>query len=97
MMHTHYQRGFICCAVGAITWGLNGAVSQFLFMHYPVDPAWLSAIRMICAGFLLLFLILPKKHRKIGCMLRDPTSLKKTDPYDRFRSHSLSIFLLVLY
>ncbi|WP_288223725.1 DMT family transporter [uncultured Megasphaera sp.] len=77
MMHTHYQRGFICCAVGAITWGLNGAVSQFLFMHYPVDPAWLSAIRMICAGFLLLFLILPKKHRKIGCMLRDPTSLKK--------------------
>lgn len=77
MTQNHFKRGIICCVIGAVTWGMNGAMSQFLFMHYTVDPAWLSAIRMLCTGFLLLFLNLPKKHTQINMMLHDIISIRK--------------------
>ena len=44
------KQGILFAVIGTVTWGLNGAVTQFLFMHYTVNSAWLTAIRMIVAG-----------------------------------------------
>lgn len=74
-MSTSY-RGILYCMVGAMTWGINGVVSQFLFMHYPVDPSWLTAIRMVAAGLVLLIMFFPKKHAQFKGILRDPISLR---------------------
>lgn len=74
MKKTHY--GIIACIVGAVTWGFNGVVSQFLLSHYPVAPAWLAAVRMCLAGLLLTLLALPKKHREIKALLHDPVSVR---------------------
>ena len=47
-------RGLICAFLGGFCWGFSGACGQFLFMRYGLDPLWLSAVRMVCAGLLLL-------------------------------------------
>ncbi len=81
-------RGIVYCVLGALTWGVNGVVSQFLFMHYVVDPAWLTAVRMIAAGLILTGTILPTQRAHFSAMLHDPVSVRKLI--------SLSIFGLLL-
>lgn len=47
-------RGFIYTLSGAFGWGLSGVCSQYLFMNYKIDSAWLTMTRMILSGILLL-------------------------------------------
>lgn len=47
-------KGILCVAAGAVGWGLSGVCSQFLFGRYALDPIWLTAVRMILSGILLL-------------------------------------------
>lgn len=39
---------------GAILWGVSGNVAQYLFHQYSVDPGWMTSIRMVSSGMLLL-------------------------------------------
>lgn len=50
---TNVMRGTLCIVVGGICWGFSGACGQYLFTNYGTNPAWLTAVRMICAGVLL--------------------------------------------
>lgn len=68
--------GIIACIIGAMTWGFNGVVSQFLLSHYPVEPAWLATMRMGLAGLLLTLISLPAKHKEMKAMLHDPASVR---------------------
>ena len=55
--HTQKNRqikGSLCVIAGAVGWGLSGVCSQFLFARYALDPTWLTAVRMIFSGLLLL-------------------------------------------
>lgn len=74
-MSTSY-RGILLCIIGAVTWGINGVVSQFLFMHYPVDSSWITAVRMLIAGTILFIAFFPKQKANFIGMLRDPISLR---------------------
>lgn len=65
------RNGILCATIGAVTWGLNGTVTQFLFMNYTVNSAWLTAIRMIAAGLILVFTILPTHHRQMRQLFSD--------------------------
>lgn len=49
-------RGYLCSGGGAVIWGLSGTAGQYLLEHYPIDPFWLTSVRMICAGIVLLAL-----------------------------------------
>lgn len=42
--------------IGGIGWGFSGACGQFLFTGYGMDPLWLSSVRMVGAGLILLML-----------------------------------------
>lgn len=70
------HKGIIYCVLGAVTWGINGVVSQFLFTHYVVDSAWITAVRMISAGLVLLVLFLPRYRESFYGLLHDPASLR---------------------
>ncbi len=47
-------KGVLYSAAGAVGWGFSGLCSQYLFSHYAVGPAWLTAVRMLLSGAALL-------------------------------------------
>lgn len=46
--------GTVCAAIGAISWGISGVCGQYLFMVYDTSPVWLTTVRMLFSGILLL-------------------------------------------
>lgn len=64
MNHKKYILGLLLTSAGAIGWGISGVCGQYLFMKYNMDSAWLTAIRMVLSGILLLLLVLRKEKRR---------------------------------
>lgn len=65
MKNTSKMRGLFFASLGAMSWGISGVCSQYLFMNYNVDSSWLTAIRMVLSGILLLILSAFKDKDKI--------------------------------
>lgn len=65
MKNTSKMRGLFFASLGAMSWGISGVCSQYLFMNYDVDSSWLTAIRMVLSGILLLILSAFKDKDKI--------------------------------
>ena len=59
------MRGLFFASLGAMSWGISGVCSQYLFMNYDVDSSWLTAIRMVLSGILLLILSAFKDKDKV--------------------------------
>ena len=65
MKNKSKMRGLFFASLGAMSWGISGVCSQYLFMNYDVDSSWLTAIRMVLSGILLLILSAFKDKDKI--------------------------------
>ena len=64
MNHTsNTVKGFLFAALGSIGWGISGVCSQYLFSNYQMPADWLTAIRMLCSGLVLLLITLPKDSK----------------------------------
>ena len=50
----NYTKGLFYATLGALGWGISGICSQYLFMNYDVDSSWVTAVRMVLSGILLL-------------------------------------------
>ena len=59
------MRGLFFASLGAMSWGISGVCSQYLFMNYDVDSSWLTAMRMVLSGILLLILSAFKDKDKV--------------------------------
>lgn len=59
------MRGLFFASLGAMSWGISGVCSQYLFMNYDVDSSWLTAMRMVLSGILLLILSVYKDKDKL--------------------------------
>lgn len=46
--------GLLTTVTAGILWGFSGACGQFIFERFPIDPAHLTSIRMLCAGLILI-------------------------------------------
>ena len=68
MNHSNHTKGFLYAALGSLSWGISGVCSQSLFMHYQLEASWLTAVRMVCSGILLLLITLPKDNRENGVL-----------------------------
>ena len=51
--------------LGGVSWGISGVCSQYLFTQYDLSADWLTAIRMLLSGILLLVLAFRKEHTRI--------------------------------
>ncbi|KXB71755.1 putative membrane protein [Peptoniphilus sp. DNF00840] len=51
--------------MGALSWGISGVCSQYLFMNYVIDSSWLTAVRMVLSGIVLLILAAFKDKDKV--------------------------------
>ena len=64
-------RGYAITTFAAICWGFSGVCGELLVKRYAVDPEWLTSVRMILAGGLLIAFILGRdkglsaKHRQL--------------------------------
>jgi drug/metabolite transporter (DMT)-like permease len=47
-------KGMALVLSGAVLWGVSGNAAQYLFNEKLVSPGWLTSVRMLSAGFLLL-------------------------------------------
>jgi drug/metabolite transporter (DMT)-like permease len=54
---------FLSALTGATLWGLSGTASQFLF-EAGVHPEWLTTVRLLGAGLLLVLLLRPPLPRR---------------------------------
>ena len=51
--------------LGGVSWGISGVCSQYLFTQYDLSADWLTAIRMLLSGILLLVFAFRKEHTRI--------------------------------
>lgn len=71
MALTPQQKGVLYTLGGAVSWGLNGAVTQFFFMNYAVNSAWLTATRMMLAGTLITLSVWPTHRQQFRQLFAD--------------------------
>ena len=58
-------KGIIYRATGAIGWGLPGAVGARLVANYGLDASWVTAVRMLLSGLVLIAVAAPKSGAKL--------------------------------
>ena len=58
-------KGNLFAAAGAAGWGVSGVCSQYLFSEYQMESDWLTAVRMILSGVILLALVLPREKQRL--------------------------------
>lgn len=57
--------------LAATLWGVSGTAGQFLFQQRAVGVEWLMAVRMLCAGSLLILLGVLKKDSNVWAIWRE--------------------------
>lgn len=65
------KRGILCCVIGAMSWGFSGACSEAFFKYYIVNPAWVTAVRMLSAGIILMIWVMAKKELNVMDIVKD--------------------------
>lgn len=54
-------RGIFFTVTGGIAWGFSGACGQYLFKYHNLDSQWLTTIRLLSSGFVLLIVLILRK------------------------------------
>lgn len=73
--HPRVLRGCIFAALGGVCWSICGTCGQYLFAHYQVSSLWLTCLRLLTAGVLLIFLALPGHAGELVRIWRCPKDL----------------------
>lgn len=58
------KKGIIITLLGGTFWGISGTMGQFLFQNYHLNTMWLTTMRMIFAGIILLTVCFIKDTKK---------------------------------
>ena len=58
-------KGYMLAILGGLSWGISGVCSQYLFTKYDLSADWITAVRMLLSGILLLILALRKEHTRV--------------------------------
>lgn len=66
--------GTLCCIFGAICWGFSGTCSQALFEHITIDATWVTAVRMLSAGTVLMIYLAVTKKGQMMMPVREKKS-----------------------
>lgn len=58
-------RGYICAVTGGMLWGLSGCLGQFLTQNKQLDPTWLTTVRLLSAGAVLIIISLIAQRKNL--------------------------------
>ncbi len=59
------SKGIFLVLTAALFWGISGTVSQYLFQTLHISTEWLTTVRLISAGFLLIIIAYKKEGNRI--------------------------------
>lgn len=62
--------GIVLVLTGATLWGISGTVAQFLFQEKGFSTEWLTVIRLLVAGVVLLSIAHLKERKKVWAVWR---------------------------
>ena len=57
--------GYVLTLSAAICWGFSGACGEFLFQHRAISPEWVTMLRMVVTGSVMLPLLFVLKGKKV--------------------------------
>lgn len=58
-------RGTLCALLGGVCWGFSGTMGQYLFSAKGLETAWVTTVRMLLAGILLLGVLAARQPREL--------------------------------
>lgn len=58
-------RGTLCALLGGICWGFSGTMGQYLFSAKGLETAWVTTVRMLLAGVLLLGVMAARQPKEV--------------------------------
>ena len=58
-------QGILFALVSGVCWGFSGTVGQYLFSHSRMDSGWLTTVRLLSAGLILLVMAAFKSPRAL--------------------------------
>lgn len=76
-LHNKTLRGMLCALLGGILWGFSGTVGQYLFTFKSIDSQWLSSVRMLSAGVLLVTFAAIKNPSALKAVWRVPRDVAR--------------------
>ncbi len=71
-----YLIGIFCTLLGAVFWGFSGASSEYLMEVYYLPTQWISMVRMLSAGIILLIGLSFKQRDHLKGIWKDGVSWK---------------------
>ena len=69
------KRGYISAIVGGILWGASGCFGQFVTQDRAIDPTWLTAVRLLSAGAVLIVIAFLAQRKNLIAVLTKPREL----------------------
>ena len=74
-MNPKVLRGTLCAVIGGIFWGFSGCCGQFLFSEKNIDPYWLTGVRLLSSGAILLLAALFTQRKNLTGILKNKKEL----------------------
>ncbi len=68
-------RGYVCAVTGGILWGASGCFGQFLTQNKSIDPTWLTTVRLLSAGAILLVISLLTQRKNLTAVFKSGREL----------------------
>ena len=63
--------GMLVTLLGGILWGFSGTCGQYIFQQEAASSQWVTCVRMLGAGVVLIALGLAKQGRSYAAVWRD--------------------------
>ncbi|HWL25827.1 MAG TPA: EamA family transporter [Ureibacillus sp.] len=65
MTLTDRSKGILLVLTAAMFWGVSGTVSQYLFQTLHISTEWLTTVRLLSAGLLLIIMAYKKEGKRV--------------------------------
>ena len=72
-----FARGAVCTLAGAVLWGFSGACIQQLTSMYDAQPLFITMMRTLGAGVIIVAWLAVRRRDVLARMLRDRTALAR--------------------
>lgn len=71
--NSHLLRGSLCTMLGGVCWGFSGTCGQYLFSRFGVSSLWLTCLRLLSGGIIMLLLATIHHRRDLRNIWHSPS------------------------
>lgn len=77
-------RGVLLALAGGVFWGFSASCAQYIFANDHADPQWVTAVRIIVSGAVMLAIAAVKVGPRLGQVVRKPRDLARVAAFALF-------------